>query len=97
MSYPPIGPEDLARLHELGAAEQNLREQLYDLELAKIPIWAAGKRIREEQDAVYRRIAVDRGLAAGTVLDINMKSGEVRVAGEFKPSVAPEEPPPPPE
>jgi hypothetical protein len=82
MSYPPINPEDLARLHELGAAEHNLQQRLYDLELAKIPILAAGKRIREEQDAVYSRIATARGLPPEAVLDINMKTGDVRVARE---------------
>lgn len=79
--YMPVSPEDLARLHELGAAEQSLQQQLYDLELAKIPIIAAGKRVREEQDSVYKRIATDRGLPARTLLNVNMKTGEIRVLG----------------
>lgn len=92
--YPPVAAEDLARLHELGAAEQNLREQLYDLELAKIPILAAGKRVREEQDALYRRVATERGLPPRTLLNVNMKTGEVRVVlgGQAEPvAAAPQE------
>jgi len=76
--YEPASPEDVARLHELGAAELDLQQQLYDLELARIPILAAGRRIRDEQDEIYRRIAGARGLAPEAV-QINMKTGEVRV------------------
>lgn len=84
MPYPPISPEDLARLHELGAAEHNLQQRLYDLELAKLPVLAAGKRIRAEQDAVYLRIAEERGLPPEAVprISVNMKTGEVRVSSE---------------
>jgi hypothetical protein len=64
-------------LHELGAAELSLQQQLYDIELAKIPIIAAGRRIRDEQDEIYRRIAGARGLSPEAVL-INMNTGEVR-------------------
>lgn len=77
--YSPVTAEDLARLHELGVAEHGLQQQLYDLELAKIPILAAGKRIREEQDAVYQRIASERGLSPQTLINVNMKTGEIRV------------------
>lgn len=58
-----------------------LQQQLYDLELARIPILAAGRRVRDEQDEIYRRIAAARGLAPDAVL-INMTSGEVRVRRE---------------
>lgn len=83
--YSPVSADDLARLHELGVAEHGLQQQLYDLELAKIPILAAGKRIREEQDLVYRRIASERGLSPQTVINVNMKTGEVRVVGPEAP------------
>ena len=80
--FPPISDDELASLHELGAAEQNMREQLYELEMAKIPILAAGDRIRKAQGAVYRRIATARGLAPDTLLNVNMKTGEVRLVEE---------------
>lgn len=85
--YPPASAEDLARLHELAVAEHGLRQELYDLELARIPLLAAGQRVRHEQDVVYRRLAVERGLPAHTLLDVNMKTGEVRVVNV--PSEAP--------
>jgi hypothetical protein len=54
-------------------------QQLYELELLKIPVLAAGNRVRQEQDAVYRRLATERGLPAQTLLNVNMKTGEVRL------------------
>jgi serine/threonine protein kinase HipA of HipAB toxin-antitoxin module len=73
----PVGVEDLARLRELDGARVNLSMRLGDLELEKITILAALKRIKEEQDNVFNRIASERGVADANLLEINPRTGEV--------------------
>lgn len=75
----PVGAEDLARLRELSAARDNLAHKLLSLELEKIPILAAGRRVDEEHDGVLRRIMSERGIPISSTVNINPQTGEVVV------------------
>lgn len=79
MPYDPVGVEDLARLRELSMARDNIAHKLLSLELEKIAILAAGRRVDEEHDALLRRIMTDRGIAPSDAIDINPRTGEIAV------------------
>jgi|SRR5688572_33386738 len=85
----PASAEDLARLRELSIARDNVAHKLLSLELEKIPILAAGRRIDEEHDALIRRIMADRGIPPTSSISISPQSGEVVVTrgpeGEAQP------------
>src|SRR4051812_34993175 len=97
--FPPVSVDDLARLHELRAAERGLADQVYELELEKIPLLAAGRRVREEHAQMYRRLATERGIPEHVFIDINQRTGEVAIReapgapkGEAAPPEKPESP-----
>jgi hypothetical protein len=78
-----------ARLRELSLARDSMAHRALSLDLEKIPILAAGRRIDEEHDALVHRIMTERGIPISASIDINPTTGEVVVsspsAGE-KPS-----------
>lgn len=78
--YEPVGVEDLARLRELSLARDNVAHRLLSLELEKIPILAAGRRIDEEHDTLLRRIMTERGVQPTSSVSINPTTGEVVVS-----------------
>lgn len=77
--YEPVGVEDLARFRELSMARDNIAHRLLSLELERIPILAAGRRVDEEHDVLLRRIMTDRGIGLSERIDINPRTGEVVV------------------
>lgn len=72
-----VNAEDLARLRELNIARNSIAARLLELEIEKITILAAGKRVCEEEHSMFRRLASERGIAETTVMDINPRTGEV--------------------
>jgi hypothetical protein len=75
--FEPVGVEDRTRLRELSIAKSSIASRLLDLELEKISVLAAGRRINEEQHILFRRLASERGIAETTIMDINPRTGEV--------------------
>lgn len=79
MSAPlePVNAEDLALLRELDNARVNLSLRFTDLNIEHVQVLAAIKRVKDQQDAVFRRIASERGLPDQSLVEINPKTGEV--------------------
>lgn len=77
MPLQPVNAEDLARLHELQVARANISERLLTVELEKVRLLAAGRRISEEQETLFRRIANERGLPERVAMDVNPRTGEI--------------------
>ena len=75
----PVAVEDLARLRELSLARDNVAHKLLSLELEKIPLLAAGRRIDEEHDVLLRRIMTERSIPFTSQVDINPRTGEIMV------------------
>lgn len=75
----PVSAEDLARLRELTLARENIAHKGLSLDLEKITVLAAGKRIDEEHDALLSRIMADRGIHPTSTVNINPQTGEVVV------------------
>lgn len=88
MSTPlePVNAEDLALLRELDNARVNLSLRFADLNIEHVQVLAAIKRVKGEQDALFRRIATERGLPDQSLVEINPKTGEV-VASPVQKSV----------
>lgn len=78
--YEPVDAECLARLRELSLARDSMAHKALSLDLEKIPILAAGRRIDEEHDALVRRIMTDRGIPLSASVDINPTTGAIVVA-----------------
>ncbi len=79
MSTPlePVSADDLALLRELDNARVNLSLRFADLNIEHVQVLAAIKRVKGEQEAVFRRIATERGLPDQSLVEINPKTGEV--------------------
>lgn len=75
----PVSVEDLARLRELTAARDNVAHKYLSLELEKIPVLAAGRRIDEEHDALLRRIMEERGIHPTAMVNVSPTTGEIVV------------------
>lgn len=75
----PVSVEDLARLRELTAARDNVAHKYLSLELEKIPVLAAGRRIDEEHDALLRRIMEERGIHPAAMINVSPTTGEIVV------------------
>jgi hypothetical protein len=83
----PVAVEDLARLRELAGARDNVAHKLLSLELEKISILAAGRRVDEEHDVLLRRIMTDRSIPLTSTVDINPRTGEIIVESAVPPPV----------
>lgn len=89
----PVSAEDLARLRELDGARISLAVRHLDLELDKIDILAAAKRIKRELATLFERLAHERGIVDSALMEINTKTGEVATGNEkaYEKSVTPAE------
>jgi hypothetical protein len=83
----PVSAEDLVRLRELDGARISLAVKHLDVELEKIDILAAAKRVKRELATLFERLAHERGIADSGTMEINIKTGEV--AAETAKSVEP--------
>jgi hypothetical protein len=82
--FEPVSAEELAHLHELTSAEEGLADQIYNLEMEKISFLAAGKRLREDKAALYRRVAKERGIPEDADMNIHLRTGEVMVRARLR-------------
>lgn len=82
----PVGVEELARLRELSVVRDNLAHKVLSLDLEKITLLMAGRRVDEEHDALIHHIMTERGIHTSSRIDINPRTGEVVVqSGEATP------------
>lgn len=86
--FEPVSVEDLVRLRELSAARDNIAHKLLSVELEKITLLAAGRRIDDEHDVLLRRIMTDRGIPFTSTVDINPRTGEVIASSADPPEPA---------
>jgi hypothetical protein len=85
----PVSPEDLERLNQLQIAKRGIADRLLALEEEKVRILAASKRVSDEWDGVFARLAQERGLDPSSHLDINPKNGALQVIGQQPPAPVP--------
>jgi hypothetical protein len=83
----PVSAEDLTRLRELDSARVSMSMRYADLDIEAVQLLAAIKRIKEEQAALFRRLANDRGLSDADFMEIHPKTGEVVITAAEPKSV----------
>ena len=86
----PVGPEDLGRLNNLQVARRSLADKLLQLETEKIRLMAASKRVDDEWNGLFQRVASERGIDPSSLFDVNPNTGEIQVA---QPPAAPKQEP----
>jgi len=87
----PIASETLERFTKLGEAQHNLALQLLRLEQNKIRLLAAAHQLDEQEQRLFEKVLVERGLPPTAQVEIDTKTGILRVLSQ--PTEAPKEPP----
>ena len=76
----PINPEVLARLTEMDAQKQVLAQKLLELELEKVSLLGAARRIDVEFKETFAKVLEERGISPGTPVSIDSQTGVLRTA-----------------
>lgn len=75
----PIDADTLASIKILREARRDLAENYLDLELERIQLLAAVRKIDQQSSRIYERCNVERGLSPNTEIDIDPDTGALTV------------------
>ncbi len=75
----PVSQEELGSLSELEEAETRVARQLLLIEQKRIYLLASAKKIEMQRNRVFEQILVDRGLPLDSIIDLDHRTGEIRV------------------
>lgn len=78
----PVEAEKLEQFRGLQEAQQALAESLLALEMEKVRILAAAKRVNEQRDRLFESINIDRGLPPNARVDIDARTGKITLIEE---------------
>lgn len=88
----PVAPEDLARLDQLQVAKRGIADRLLELKEEEVRLIAAAKRVSDEWNGLFARIAQERGLDPKAEISINPKTGLVESSQSVKKEAPAEKP-----
>jgi hypothetical protein len=83
----PVAPEVLQQLGQLQAARAELADRNVMLDQEKIQLLAAIKRLDDQKTRLFEAILVERGLGPRTEVEIDRRTGQLKL-------VQPPSPPP---
>lgn len=75
----PVSQEDLTRIQQLKQGMDAISTQIKRIEHEKIRFLASDKRLQEEWDKTFAKIAEERGIPPQATFDINPRTGEIHV------------------
>ena len=75
----PVSQEELQRLDLLGRARNDAANELADLELAKVNVLRAIRDLDTERTRLYNQILATRGIDPNTKIQIDGRTGAIRV------------------
>lgn len=78
----PVDEATLVALARLRDVRMGIGSQLIDLELQKVQLLGSVRRIDEQNQRMFDAILVDRGLAPGTTIELDGKTGRIKVLRE---------------
>lgn len=81
----PVDTETLEQLRRLQDTRQRLAESLLTLEQEKIQLLAAAKKVDDQRNRLFETLLVDRGLSPGTEIEIDAKTGRIKLLELEKP------------
>lgn len=84
----PVTAEDLARFSELQAARIQIAERGLDLEQEKVRILRAASSVDTERQRLFEKILMERGLPPNAPIEVDGKSGLIKLVGDVGPSEA---------
>jgi hypothetical protein len=84
----PVEPETLAKFGELQTARMQACERYTDLELEKVRTLRAVASIDAERQRLFEAVLVSRGLAPNATVEIDAKTGLVKVVDPTQPPPA---------
>jgi len=89
----PVAPEVLQQLGQLQAARSELCDRNIMLDNEKIQLLAAVKRVDDQKTRLFEAILVERGLAPRTEVEIDRRTGKLKVLQPPGPPPGAEPPP----
>lgn len=81
----PVDPETLEQFRRLQEARQRCADNLLSLEQERIQILAAAKKIEDQKTRLFEGCLVDRGLAPTTSVEIDAKTGRIKLTEDGNP------------
>lgn len=78
----PISPEILAEFKQLSEARSILASQLLDIDLTRIKLLAAAKKLVDQNARLFEAMLIERGLSPNTPAEIDPKTGLLTVTSE---------------
>src|SRR5262245_19306889 len=78
--YEPVSVEDRTRLLELDTAQEGVARRLLRVQLEAIDLLMVGRRLKGEEELLYRKIAAERGIPDSATIEVNPKDGQIEVS-----------------
>lgn len=75
----PVSAAELEGLARLRDVRMSIGAQLIDLELQKVQLLGSVRRIDEQNQRIFDTLLVDRGLPPGTTIELDGKTGKIKV------------------
>lgn len=88
----PVSKEEREYLQQLDMTKLGFAQKLLALELEKVNLIAASRRIENQTKEVFQKILVNRGQSADLVVDIDIDTGVISVQNPERQKVYEEEP-----
>lgn len=81
----PVSPEELRQLAEVQARRFELADALLDLEQEKVKLLVQARQLDELKAKTFSKIMTDRGLPPNAPVEIDAKTGEIKLVGGQEP------------
>lgn len=75
----PVSKEEREYLQQLDMAKTGFAQKLLALELEKVNLIAASRRIENQTEEVFQKILVNRGQPADLAVNIDIDTGVIKV------------------
>ena len=81
----PISAETLHKMAQITAARSQIGDHLLYLEHEKIKLLVSARQLDEEKQKIFAKELTDRGLGAGTPVEVDAKTGVISFVGQDTP------------
>jgi len=78
-SSDPVQADVLANFSELDSARYELGFRLLEIEQERVRILAAAHQVDQQRQRLFEQVLIERGLAPGTPISIDDKTGVIKV------------------
>lgn len=75
----PIDPETLQQLAAIANGYTHVSEQLMDLEQERVRLIVTARQLIDEKSRVFSQELIDRGIAADAPVEVDAKTGEIKL------------------